>query len=75
MIPIISLALEDSSTGLPPMTTLAFLKLKKYANQLEWVEGTLVEDYSEEELSQKTLKGLEKAVDLEYFGQVFFPNS
>jgi len=47
-------------------------KIEKYANQQEWVEGTLVEDYSKEESAQKAIKKLEKAVDLEYFGQVFF---
>ena len=32
-----------------------------------------MEDYSEEELAQKTIKKLEKAVDLDYFGQVCSP--
>jgi len=47
-------------------------QIEKYANQQEWVEGTLVEDYSEEELAEKAIKNLEKTVDLESFGQVFF---
>jgi len=47
-------------------------QIEKYANQQEWVEGTLVEDYSEEELAEKEIKKLEKSADLEYFGQVFF---
>ena len=34
-------------------------------------KGTLVEDYSEEEIAEKDIKTLEKAVDLEYFGQVW----
>lgn len=34
--------------------------IEKYANQLEWIEGTLVEEYSKEELSQKAIKQLEK---------------
>ena len=45
-------------------------EIEKHANQLEWREGTLVEDYSEEELAERAIKNLEKAVDLEYFGQV-----
>ena len=55
------------------MAILAFHKLKKYANQLEWIEGTLLEDYSEEELAQKAVKRLEKAFDLEYFGHACSP--
>jgi len=43
-------------------------QIEKYSNQQEWVEGTLVEDYSEEELAQKAIKKLEKAIDLEYLG-------
>ena len=48
-------------------------QIEKYANQLEWREGTLVEDYSEEELAERAIKNLQKVVDLEYFGQVWSP--
>lgn len=37
--------------------------IEKYANQLEWIEGTLVDEYFEEELAQKTVKRLEKVID------------
>lgn len=47
-------------------------QIEKYANHQEWAEGTLVEDYCEEELVEKAIKNLEKTVDLESFGQVFF---
>ena len=47
-------------------------KIEQYANQQEWVEGTLIEELSEEEIAEKSIKNLEKAVDLESFGQVFF---
>ena len=47
-------------------------QIQQYANQREWVEGTLVEEFSEEELTERAIKKLEKAVDLESFGQVFF---
>lgn len=40
------------------MTNLAFPQIEKYANQQEWIEGTIVEDYSEEELAQKAVKKL-----------------
>ena len=53
------------------MTISGFHTLKKYANQLEWKEGTLVEASSKEEIAQKVAKNLEKAADLEYFTQVF----
>jgi len=44
--------------------------LEKYANQLEWKEGTLVEASYKEEITQKATKNLKKATDLEYCGQV-----
>ena len=45
--------------------------IEKYANQLEWKEGTLEEANSKEEIAQKAAKKLEKEADLEYCGQVF----
>ena len=47
-------------------------QIEQYANQQEWVEGTLVEEFSEEELAERAIKNLEKVVDLESFGHVFF---
>jgi len=46
-------------------------QIEQYANQQEWVEGTLVEEFSEEELTERAIKNLEKVVDMESFGQVF----
>jgi len=47
-------------------------EIQRYANQEEWIEGTLVEELSEEEITEKAIKSLEKLVDIESFGQVFF---
>jgi len=47
-------------------------EIQRYANQQEWVEFTLVEGLSEEEITEKAIKSLEKSVDLKSFGQVFF---
>jgi len=44
--------------------------IEKYANQLEWKEGTLEEAGSKEEITQKATKNIEKLADLEYCGQV-----
>jgi len=44
--------------------------IEKYANQLEWKEGTLEEENSKEDLAQQASKKLAKEVDLEYCGQV-----
>lgn len=47
-------------------------EIQKYANQQEWVEGTLVEEITEEERLEKDMKELEKTLDLYSFGQVPF---
>ena len=47
-------------------------QIEQFANQQEWVKGTLVEEFTEEEITEKSIKNLEKSVDLESFGQVFF---
>ena len=47
-------------------------EIEQYANQQEWVEGTLVEELTEEEITKKSIKDLEKSVDLESFGHAFF---
>jgi len=43
-------------------------EIQKYANQQEWVEGTLVEETIEEERLEKAMKELEKTLDLDSFG-------
>jgi len=47
-------------------------EIEQFANQDEWVEGTLVEELSEQEKMEKAMKDLEKTFDLESFGQVSF---
>lgn len=47
-------------------------EIQQYANQQEWVEGTLVEEITEEERLEKGMKELEKTLDLDSFGQVSF---
>lgn len=47
-------------------------EIKQYANQPEWVEGTLVEELTQEEKTEKAIKDLEKTLDLDSFGQVTF---
>ena len=46
--------------------------IEKYANQDEWLEGTLVEELTEEEKMEQTMKDLEKTIDLDSFVQVPF---
>lgn len=46
--------------------------IDKFANQEEWVEGTLIEEISEQEKMEKAMKDLEKTLDLDSFGRVSF---
>lgn len=43
-------------------------EIQQYANQQEWVEGTLVEQITEEERLEKAMKELEKMLDMDSFG-------
>jgi len=45
--------------------------IEKYANQLEWKEGTIEEAITKEELAQREIKNIEKLADLELCTQVF----
>jgi len=47
-------------------------EIEQYANQEEWVKGTLIEEISEQEKMEKAMKDLEKTLDLDSFGQVSF---
>ena len=47
-------------------------QIEQYANQEEWIEGTLVEELIEEERLEKEMKEFEKTLDLDSIGQVFF---
>lgn len=47
-------------------------EIQQYANQQEWLEGTLFEEITEEEKLEKEMKELEKTLDLDSFGQVPF---
>lgn len=42
--------------------------IEQSANQDEWVEGTLVEEITEEEKMEQAMKTLEKTLDLDSFG-------
>lgn len=46
--------------------------IEKYVNQDDWLEGTLVEELTEEDKMEQTMKYLEKTLDLESCGQVSF---
>ena len=47
-------------------------EIEQYANQDEWVEGTLIEEITEEEKMEQAMKNLEKTLDLDSFGHVSF---
>jgi len=47
-------------------------EIEQFANQQEWVEGTLVEEHTQEEKTEKAIKDLEKTLDLDSFGPVTF---
>ena len=49
-------------------------KIEQYANKDEWMEGTLVEQDSEEVNVNNVMKDLEKKFDLETFWQVQVPH-
>ena len=38
----------------------SFPQIEQYANQQEWIEGMLVEEFSEEELGEKEIKELKR---------------
>ena len=47
--------------------------IEQYANQREWVEGTLDdEELTEEEKLERDMKEIEKRIDLDYVAQVTF---
>lgn len=47
-------------------------EIEQYANQDDWVDGTLVEEFTEEEKMEQTMKIFEKTLDLDSFRQVSF---
>ena len=47
-------------------------QIEQFANQDEWVEGTLVEEFTQEEIMEQNVKDLEKTLDLDYFEEVTF---
>lgn len=47
-------------------------EIEQFANKDEWVEGTLVEEISCQEKMENAMRDLEKTLDLDSFGQVFF---
>ena len=48
-------------------------EIEQYANQDEWVEGTLVEEESEADKMNKIMKDVEKNFDLETCGKMQVP--
>jgi len=46
--------------------------IEKYANQVAWAQGTLVEEFTQEEILEQTPKDLEKTLDLDSADQVNF---
>jgi len=47
-------------------------EIEQFPNQDDWVEGTLVEEFTEEEKMEQTMKNLENTLDMDSFGQVSF---
>lgn len=47
-------------------------KIEQFANQDEWIEGTLIEEITEQEIMEKAIKYLEETLDLDSFGQASF---
>ena len=47
-------------------------EIEQYANEDEWVEGTLIEELTKEERMEQAMKNLETTLDLDSFGQVSF---
>ena len=47
-------------------------KVEKYANQDVWVEGTLIEEFTQQEKMEQAMNDLEKTLDLDSFGYVSF---
>ena len=45
-------------------------KIEKFANQDEWVEGTIIEELTQQEVMEQAMKNLEKTLDLDSFGKV-----
>ena len=48
-------------------------EIEQYANMDEWMEGTLIEQDSEQVNVENVMKDLEKILDLDSFGQVQIP--
>lgn len=49
-----------------------FLEIEQFANQDDWVEGTLIEELNKQEKMEKAMKDLGNTIELDSFGQVFF---
>jgi len=47
-------------------------EVEQYANQDEWVGGTLVKELTQQEKMEQAMRDLEKTLDLNSFGQVSF---
>jgi len=47
-------------------------EIEQFANQDEWVEGTLIEELTQQEMMEQAMKYLEKTLNLDSFGEVSF---
>lgn len=42
-------------------------QIEQFANQDEWMQGTLTKEFTQEEIMEKNVKDLEKSLDLDCF--------
>ena len=68
MTQIVSYVTEGPKTCCQFIYTIGSQKLNRFANQDEWIEGTLVEEIREQEKMENAMKDLEKTLDLDSFG-------
>jgi len=57
---------------LTPYTHCKIPHIEQYANQDAWAQGTLVEEFTQEEIMEQNVKDLEKTLDLDSCEQVTF---
>ena len=57
---------------LTPYTHCKIPHIEKYANQDAWAQGTLVEEFTQEEIMEQNVKDHEKTLDLDSCEQLTF---
>lgn len=55
-----------------PYTHCKIPHIEKYANQDAWAQGTLVEEFTQEEIMEQNVKDLEKTLDIDSCEKVTF---